>query len=335
MEDKRQRVSDLLRAQVKILDICDIVKCSRAFVFKVQKLVKDGKDLKRSPGSGGHNKIIDIDFLTGLASEIEAMPTKSMVKLAKELKVSRTTIRRAVIMLGAHSYVKRRRQLLSEATKEKRLVRGKKLLSFLKKKKPSTVLIFSDKKNWTVDQSRNSRNDRYLAYNVTDVPPTNQTKHPASAMMLGVIASDGNAMPPHWFPKGLRMGATEYLDVMKTVVKPWLDATYPQGNFVWQQDSAPGHKAKVVQEWCRRELPGFWPHTYWPPSSPDCSPLDFSIWGYVESRACANPHPNVDSLKASVEAEWANMDKDYVVKVCRAFRPRLEAMVDCNGDHFE
>ncbi|QQP40024.1 Uncharacterized protein FKW44_013923 [Caligus rogercresseyi] len=60
-------------------------------------------------------------------------------------------------------------------------------------------------------------------------PPINRTKHPAGAMMLGVVTSDGKAMPPYWFPKGLKVGMEEYLEVMKTVVKPWLDRTYSKG----------------------------------------------------------------------------------------------------------
>eukprot|EP00095_Tigriopus_kingsejongensis_P004035 snap_masked-scaffold5_size1054832-processed-gene-4.3 protein:Tk04035 transcript:snap_masked-scaffold5_size1054832-processed-gene-4.3-mRNA-1 annotation:"bile acid receptor-like isoform x8" len=40
-------------------------------------------------------------------------------------------------------------------------------------------------------------------------------------------------------------------------------------------------------------------------------------------------------MKAKVEEVWAAMDPAYVNKVCRAFRPRLEAMVEAGGDHFE
>lgn len=73
----------------------------------------------------------------------------------------------------------------------------------------------------------------------------------------------------------------------------------------------------------------------WPPSSPDCSPLDYGIWGVVESKACSRPHKNVESLKASVEEEWANMSVDLVKSICRGFRSRLEAMVAVEGGHFE
>ena len=40
--------------------------------------------------------------------------------------------------------------------------------------------------------------------------------------------------------------------------------------------------------------------TFDPPSSLDTTPLDYGIWGFVESKACATPHPSMDALKASV-----------------------------------
>ncbi|QQP49440.1 Putative transposable element [Caligus rogercresseyi] len=91
--------------------------------------------------------------------------------------------------------------------------------------------------------------------------------------MLGVVASDGKSMPPFWFPAGLKVGANEYLDVLKT--------------------------------------------------------------GNLERKACSRPHPNVASLKSAVHEEWTNMSMDYVVRVCAAFRPRVEAMIEAEGSHFE
>ena len=51
--------------------------------------------------------------------------------------------------------------------------------------------------------------------------------------------------------------------------------------------------------------------------------------------ACASPHRSVDDLKVSVEEQWAARSEDYVVRVCKAFRHRLEAMVKADGGHFE
>ena len=53
----------------------------------------------------------------------------------------------------------------------------------------------------------------------------------------------------------------------------------------------------------------------------DTAPLDYGIWGFVESKVCATPHASMDALKASVEKEWADMSEAYIRKVCQAFRP--------------
>ena len=98
MEANRQRVSDLLDAQVSVSEVMDIVKCSKAFVYKVKAMKKTGKGFARKAGSGGHNKIVTDDFLVGLMAEIEADPTRSMRKLAKDLGVADGTIRKAVGM---------------------------------------------------------------------------------------------------------------------------------------------------------------------------------------------------------------------------------------------
>lgn len=154
-------------------------------------------------------------------------------------------------------------------------------------------------------------------------------------MMLGVVGSDGARMPPYWFPKGLRVGSKEYLEVLQTVVKPWLDATYPEGNYVWQQDGAPGHNANVTQKWLKANLANFWPKELWPPSSPDLNPLDYGFWGVLESRACSVPHKSVEALKISVGEHWANMSEAFVQSTCLSFRRRLEAIIAANGGHIE
>ncbi|QQP49551.1 Uncharacterized protein FKW44_010260, partial [Caligus rogercresseyi] len=133
------------------------------------------------------------------------------------------------------------------------------------------------------------------------------------AMMLGVVSLDGNRMPPFWFPKGLKIGAKEYLEVMQHVVKPWLDATYPEGNYVFQQDSAPGHKAKITHKWCEET----WQHSGHGP----CGHHQARIAIHLTMASGAIPHASVDALKAAVEKEWAEMSVDFIVKTCKAFSP--------------
>ena len=137
-----------------------------------------------------------------------------MRKMAKVMGVSPWTIRKGVKALGMASRIRPRRQLLTAKQKEARLSRAKTIRRALKKKQASTVTIYSDKKLFTVDQAYNMRNDQVKVPKDAEVTPVMRTKHPAGAMMLGVVASDGKKMPPHFFPNGLKINTEVYLGVL-------------------------------------------------------------------------------------------------------------------------
>ena len=100
---------------------------------------------------------------------------------------------------------------------------------------------------------------------------------------------------------------------------------------MFQQDGAPAHTATATQAYLGTALEAFWPKDYWPPSSPDCNPLDYSIWWHIESKACRRRHNSLISLKRAVNKAWRAMEKAYVVGACQAFRARLEKVVAAKG----
>ncbi|RVE45972.1 hypothetical protein evm_009375 [Chilo suppressalis] len=57
---------------------------------------------------------------------------------------------------------------------------------------------------------------------------------------------------------------------------------FPSSLMVWhwvfQQDSAPAHRAKSTQDWLAAREIDFIRHEDWPSSSPYLSPLDYKIW---------------------------------------------------------
>jgi len=56
-------------------------------------------------------------------------------------------------------------------------------------------------------------------------------------------------------------------------------------DFVFQQDSATPHRARVTVELLRQEMPDFiFAPNMWPPNSPDLSPVDYEIWAVMQHR---------------------------------------------------
>ena len=91
---------------------------------------------------------------------------------------------------------------------------------------PGVVIIWSDEKLWDVDSHKNRQNHRFIARCKEDVPPKWATKHPAAAMQLGVVGSDGNKMDPFLFDPKRSIDQDYYLEVMETTVLPWIKSNY-------------------------------------------------------------------------------------------------------------
>jgi hypothetical protein len=331
MEAKRQRCLDLFHAGIGARTIMDTLNMPKTTVYRV---IKSGTAKRTSPTTPA-NKIATPQFLQKLKRTVESNPTNSIRNIAKKLKVHERTIRRSLKTIGKRSVVRPPRHLLTQRQKEVRFERGRRLLNQLKSLPPSTVKIFSDKKIFTIDQSYNRRNDRQIVDVGVSGDPVARTKHPASVMMLGIVASSGQKAPPIFIPEGEKVNTEVYIAILRSKVLPWLKKTFPNGDYIFQQDSAPAHASNKTQDWLRMNMAGFWDKNLWPSNSPDLNPLDYSIWSVMEAKACKTPHPNIDSLKTAISKAWRSLKPGYLIKTCRAFQPRLEKMIELQGGLIE
>ena len=341
-EMKRHAVIVAIMAEHSDLQIAQFLKVARSFVFKVLKELKDKNGqispvAKRKKHQQRSDSIRTPEFVQRVQNIIDESPQKSMRSIAKDLNVSEATIRRTCHEdLRYKSYVMKRGQFISETTKENRLVRSKRLVSKLKHPAEQDILwFFSDEKNFDQDQKVNRRNDRWLCADPSEVPRVMHTKFPATVMVLGVVSNEGHVMPPHFFTQGMKINAAAYIEVLSTVVKPWIDTVRNGRPYIFQQDSAPAHKAQRTQEWLADNFHDHITPNLWPPSSPDLNPLDYYVWGVVERDVNKHPHNTKDSLKASIVRVMQDIDEDHLKLACQRFRSRIEAVIDAEGGFIE
>ena len=333
-ESKRKDVALLINAHKTNAEVAQITGVSIRTVQRVRRKLEAGYDVK-DPSRPSKTKKLTPAFLDNLNSQFEADPYQSIRQVARSLKVDEKTIRNGLKILGKKSKRRPHRQLLTPKMKQSRVTKGSKLVSSIKKLPRGTVRIFSDKKLFTVDMAYNPRTCRMVVSREVEATPVMRHKHPASVMMLGVVGSDGKKMPPYFFKSGLKINTEVYLNVMRRVVKPWIEATYPDGNYIWQQDSAPAHGSNKTQKWLADNLASYWPKELWPPNSPDANPLDYAIWGEMTKRVGGTSYNSTDDLKAAILREWDDLPEAYVRKSCRSFRRRLEDIVAADGGHIE
>jgi len=96
--------------------------------------------------------------------------------------------------------------------------------------------------------------------------------------------------------------------------------------FVFQQDSAPAHRACDTIQLLQQETPDFIGPDLWPPNSPDLNPVDYKIWGVMQ-RVYERRMNNVDELKQRLIAVWDGMQQNVIDSAVDECQKRLRACV--------
>uniref|UniRef100_A0A914CAV7 Transposase n=1 Tax=Acrobeloides nanus TaxID=290746 RepID=A0A914CAV7_9BILA len=81
----------------------------------------------------------------------------------------------------------------------------------------------------------------------------------------------------------------------------------------------PSHCARQTQAWLQANVPDWITPQQWPPYSSDENGLDYSIWGYLEAKACEKPHNSITTLKKAIRKDWNEMLQDLVQQVVDAW----------------
>ena len=274
---------------------------SQSGIFKAVKRFKETGSTQPRVRSTPERPSRTKKLVKNFREKLRRNPARSVTKLAQEANVSPCTMRRLLknnLQLKAYKITKR--QLLSAATKKKRLERAKLVLNRLLDDTQPTIL-WTDEKLFTIQVMHNPQNDRIWMKNKGSVPIKLRTsfrrQKPASVMVWAGVTSNGLKPPFIFVEDGVKVNQHVYLDMLKNRVLPWINSLPGNQAVTLQQDGATAHTAKMVHAWCKDNFKSFWPKELWPPSSPDLNPMDFGIWSILERRACAVSHSNVKKWK--------------------------------------
>ncbi|GBP20082.1 hypothetical protein EVAR_13854_1 [Eumeta japonica] len=71
----------------------------------------------------------------------------------------------------------------------------------------------------------------------------------------------------------------------------------------------------------------------WPPRSPDLTPIDFFLWGYVKSKVYTNKPTSLEQLKGNIHHEMAAITENTCRAVIGNYSHRLNECRERNGLH--
>jgi len=93
--------------------------------------------------------------------------------------------------------------------------------------------------------------------------------------------------------------------------------------FVFQQDSAPAHRARDTLQLLHRDTPEFIAPDLWPPNSPDLNPLDYEIWGMMQQMVYQTRIRDITELKERLIDVWRGLQQSVMDEAIDEWRKRL------------
>jgi hypothetical protein len=130
-----------------------------------------------------------------------------------------------------------------------------------------------------------------------------------------------------------RLTGKMYLTMLQEQIIPALGDT---SQLWFMQDGAPAHNCNIVKAYLRQVFGdrviaiGWDPE--WAPRSPDVTPCDFFLWGFLKDRVYGDRLSDRQALKAKIWAEFNEIDQGMIEKACLSVRSRLEDLISSQGE---
>ncbi|CAF2201503.1 unnamed protein product [Rotaria magnacalcarata] len=159
-----------------------------------------------------------------------------------------------------------------------------------------------------------------------------EEKYPLT-VMVAIGATWNGLSAPYFFEKNERLNGQMYCERVLPFYQVEGNRLFGHRKWCLQQDGASSHTDARSQEWCRNHLFSFIPKTRWPSNSPDLSPLDFSIWDFIDKNINYQDVNTREDLKKQIKEASRKIDVNYVRHVIGSFLRRVRAVEENNGDH--
>lgn len=140
--------------------------------------------------------------------------------------------------------------------------------------------------------------------------------------------------------RAINVNSDRYCDMLRNFLVPELQEFAGFNSRTWfQQDGATCHTSndsmKVVYELFPSKVISRRGNIYWPPRSPDLSPLDYFAWGYLKNKVYQNKPTNLIQLKENIRSEMAAISRAMCRRVIANLRSRLKECQQRNGHHLD
>ena len=298
-----------------------------------QKWSKEGTVVNRRQGHG-RPRLIDARGERRLARVVRSNRRATVAQIAQEVnagsdrKVSEYTVHHSLLRMELHSCRPVRVPMLTPVHRRKRQQWAR------------------EHQNWTTEQWKKvawSDESRFLLHHVDGRVRVRRFpgEHMAPGCTMGRRQAGGGSVMLWamfcWETLGpaihvdVTLTRTTYLSIVADHVHPFMETVFPGGCGLFQQDNAPCHKAKMVQEWFEEHNNEFEVLT-WPPNSPDLNPIEH-LWDVLNKqvRSMEAPPRNLQDLKDLLLTSWCQIPQHTFRGLVESMPRRVRAVLAAKG----
>ena len=199
-------------------------------------------------------------------------------------------------------------------------------------------IIMTDEAHFHLSGYVNKQNFRIWG---TENPRVIQQRplHPLRVTVWCGISAD-KIYGPYFFQdedgNALTVNGERYRAMLENFLFPELDNTQE----MWfQQDGATSHTARETMNLLRtvfgNRIVSRFGNVNWPSRSPDLTPPDLFLWGYLKDRVYANKPQGLQQLKDNIINEIITIDQPVLASVMDQVQQRAAACEEADGRHLK
>lgn len=256
--------------------------------------------------------------------------------MSTHFNVSVGVIRYAIKnILGLKPLKKPKHHYLTEATVEKRYRRSWGLYKLLKCDKWKNYISVDEAWFYLTDAD-GQRDIQYVSREKTtkDLDVLTKPSHPRGVMVFMGISYNGPTKPI-FVDAGAKINSEYYINkCLKPLIRE-ANRLYPEKNWMFHQDSAPSHTSKRTLNFLKDQGISFIPPKLWTPSSPDLSPCDYFLWGYLKSQTNKHNVKTIPQLKRVLQQEVKKIPLEMIQKALKRWPKLCRAVYYNKGLHIK
>jgi len=328
------------RAAVVFRERYGIEKSHMTF-FKLEKRLREHGEVRKT-SRNKRKYVTNADNTTNILAAITLNPQVSQRELARASTISRSSIQRILKQQKYHPYHMILSQELLVTDYERRVTFCEwiwlQLHGVMENNDFMNKILFSDEATFMSSGHINRHNMHYYAvenpYWMRSVP----FQHRWSLNVWCGIIGDF-VIGPYFFEGNVT--SDSYCNMLQNHWAELLEDVplHIRRDMWFQQDGAPPHYANITREFLTKKFGNKWigrgGPVQWPPRSPDLTPLDFFLWGYVKDKVMFEPPTTKENMKQKIRDACASVTPELLSNVRTSLLFRINKCTQVHGEHFE